>query len=209
MNVFTKMISWRGRTERRYRAVSLLAIAAIALGLALGVSAASAANIVANGGFETEDFTGWAQFGDTSFDGVTCPGPGPDVPEGRCYAFFGAEGSTSGISQILSTVAGQTYEIEFSLQAIGDLPSFFSAAFDGVTLVSLADPNTGGPFQTFSFTAVAPGASTTLTFSFQDDPGFINLDAVSVTAAVPTPAALVLVGGGLIGLALGRRQRRT
>ena len=71
--------------------------------LGLGGSA-GAVSIVTNGGFETGSFTGWTQTGNTTFNGVQCPGPGPTVHGGNCSAFFGPIGSTGGISQTLVTI---------------------------------------------------------------------------------------------------------
>src|SRR5581483_9024216 len=103
--------------------------------LALAPLAAQATNIVANGGFETGDFTGWTQTGNTSFDGVQCPGPGPAVAAGNCSAFFGPVGSNGGITQNLSTVAGNAYQVDFDVLFDGGTPSFFSATFGGQTLI--------------------------------------------------------------------------
>ena len=73
-------------------AVSILkSIAAAAVAMTLTTSAF--ANLVVNGGFETGNLTGWVELGNSSFTGVTCPGPGPTVFEGDCSAFSGPQGS--------------------------------------------------------------------------------------------------------------------
>jgi len=182
----------------------LTKMAVAVIGLALGtIAPAQAANIVTNGSFETGSFSGWTPTGDQTFNGVQCPGGQPD---GNCSAFFGPVGTTGGITQTLTTVVGAAYDIEFSFASDGGTPNSFLATFGGVTLINQTNiPNSGG-FDTFSFEVVATGTSTALTFLFRDDPGFLLLDAVSVTG-VPVPATLVLVGIGLVGLSLGLRRR--
>jgi len=172
---------------------------------AVAVPAQAASNLVTNGGFETGDFTGWTGTGDTSFDGVQCPGPGPLVYEGNCSAFFGPFGGLGGISQTLNSLSvGALYLITFALEPDGGTPSFFSASFGGTNLISLTNP-APGPYRAYSFAAQATAASQTLAFNFRNDPGFLNLDAVRVS--LPEPASIALFGTGLAGLLLGRRRQ--
>jgi len=163
---------------------------------------------VTNGGFETGDFTGWTQTGNTTFNGVQCPGPGPTVSSGNCSAFFGPVGSVGGISQALTTVAGQQYLISFSILTDGGNPSSVSASFGATNLLSLTNPGATAGYTNYEFNAFATGSSTALSFSFRDDPGFIFLDSVSI-AAVPEPStwAMMLIGFGAVGFAMRRRNR--
>ena len=80
---------------------------------------AQALNIVNNGSFETGDFTGWTQTGNTGFAGVTSGG----APNGTFFAFFGPIGADGGILQTLSTVAGNKYVISFSFSTDGGRPA--------------------------------------------------------------------------------------
>lgn len=168
------------------------------------------ANIVSNAGFETGDFTGWTQTGDTTFNGVQCPGAG-FVQSGNCDAFFGPVGTLGGITQNLSTVAGTFYDISFWLDPDGANPSQFIFNWDGgAAELSLSNmPDTG--FVEYNFHLLASSATTSLSFSFRDDAGFIFLDTVTVNAAttsVPEPTTLALAGLAILGLAVTRRRRQ-
>ena len=181
---------------------------AAVLGIALTVAApahAAPQPVLTNGGFETGDFTGWTQTGNTTFNGVFCPGPGPNVFQGNCAAFFGPVGSTGGISQVVTgLVPGDFYTFGFAFQPDGGTPSSFTASWDGLTLVNLTNPPASG-YQPFSFVVRATGTTETIAFNFRDDPGFLFLDAV--TLQVPEPASIAMLGTGLLGLFFGRRRK--
>jgi len=180
-------------------------IVLIASALIAGIAAkAQATNIVLNGSFETGTFANWTPVGDQTFNGVQCPGPGPSVAQGNCSAFFGAVGTTGGISQTMATSVGAVYFVNFAFQPDGFGPSSFTAQFGATTLLSLTNPPASG-YQFFSFGVTATSPNTTLTFNFRDDPGFLLLDRVEVLTT-PEPATLSLLGLGLAAVARIRRR---
>jgi hypothetical protein len=188
---------------RLNRSVRVVLLASL---LSAGVAAkAQATNIVLNGSFETGDFTNWTQTGNTTFNGVQCPGPGPTVAQGNCSAFFGPVGSTGGIQQTMATSVGAVYFVNFGFLPDGSNPSSFSAVFGGTTLLSLTNPPASAAYQFFSFGVTATSANTTLQFNFRDDPGFLFLDRVEVLTT-PEPATLSLLGLGLAAVARMRRR---
>ncbi len=160
-------------------------------------SAGASAELVSNGGFETGDFTGWTQFGNTGFTGVG----GGSPHSGSFQAFFGPIGSTGGIFQTLATTPGGTYDVDFWLRNLGGIPSSFEFNWDGgAAELSLVNPG-AFPYTQHSFSLVASSASTALRFTFRQDPAFFFLDDVS---AVPEPGVLALLALGLVGLAVSR-----
>jgi hypothetical protein len=182
------------------------AMAAVAIGLAFGIAGPSRAeNLVANGSFETGDFTGWTLSGNTGFTGVECPGaPFAGPGDGNCDAFLGPVGSNGTLSQILTTLPGQLYFISFDFQPDGGTTSFFSAVWDAQpALFSVTNPPASA-YQVLQYTAFATAPTTSLTFSFRDDPGFLKLDSVFVD--VPEPGSMALLGIGIAGLWWRRRK---
>jgi PEP-CTERM motif len=186
--------------------VGRLAVAASGLA-ALMIAAApavAATNLIVNPGFETGDFTGWTIGGnsDPTAFGVLCLG-GALVAEGNCSAYSSAIGAPVTFSQTFATIVGQSYEVDYWALFDGASGSQFGATFGGTSLSNLNNPS-----GTLNFTRnnlVATSALTTLTFSLRDDPGFMFLDAVSVTA-VPEPETFAMLGVGLVALGLWRRR---
>ena len=170
---------------------------------AIGVAQAAPIALV-NGSFETGDLTGWTITGNAGFAGVTCPGPSPIVAQGNCSAFLGAVGTLGFLNQTFTANPGDVVSFTFAWSTDGGTPSEFSVELDGAALFDVLNPAAiGMHFQTVSG-VVGPGTTHTLSFNERNDPGFIFLD--SVTATVPEPASLGLMGVALASLGFGRRR---
>ena len=162
-----------------------------------------------NGSFETGDFTGWTQVGNTGFTGVTGNFGGINPEDGSYQAYFGPIGSLGGISQDLATVAGQDYDISFSLSNFGGTPSEYSVQFGSTVLTDVINPLPFG-YTELTFVGTATAAITGLTLSFQQNPSYFLLDNVVVTSAVPEPSTLISGSMAvLIGLGCAWRRRKS
>ncbi len=181
---------------------------------------AAGGNLVMNAGFETDTFQDWSLSGNTSYTLVSAmmtstKGGGLYAPqEGHYYALLGPVGSLGSLTQTIATTPGQEYTFRWWMASDGDYANEFRASWNGASVFDEKDISRQG-FQEYSSTVQATGTSSTIAFAFRDDPGYLALDDISVTAvssaqAVPEPSTLVLAGLGAIAIAaasMGKRRR--
>ena len=173
---------------------SSAALAALLL-FASAPSGAMAQNLVTNGGFETGDFSGWIHSGNTGASGVTSSSS--FVHSGTYGAQLGPVGSDGYLSQNLATTVGDTYTVSFWLDMTGGTPNDFSASFAGNSLMSLSNSTAFG-WNEYSHAFTASASTSTLLFSFRQDPSYWGLDDITVT---PNSAPASVPGSGLLSLA--------
>jgi hypothetical protein len=201
--------------KRTVRAAALL----VALCIVAFATPSFAANLVVNGGFETQDLSGWTTTDPNDifvrayswFPGAGCPLPSmpTGVDFGQAIAMGGPYDLES-LSQNLPTTPGATYNLSFWLGNIVGDPSFPSEFVLKWGNTILADSTTTTSFDMtyFAYDVTASSSTTTLTFAFLNPSWCYYLDNVDVEqteSTVPLPPALWLLGPGLAGLAFMRR----
>ena len=176
------------------KSLFVVGLSAVLIGTA--TSATYAADLVTNGGFET-GFLGWTQSGNNRSPYVD----NTDAYSGTYSATLDAVGSLGFLSQNLATTPGETYNLTYYLESDGSTPNAFRTTVGGNVLFDQTDiPDQ--PFTKYSSNFAATSSLTQLQFGFQDDPGYLHLDNVSVNVvAVPEPSdflgtLLVSVGVG-------------
>jgi len=149
------------------------------------LTTSAAAQLVVNGGFETGDFSGWTQFGDSGFDGVD----GFYPHTGSFQAYFGSEDPAgSGIRQNLTASAGDRLIVSFWITTdFGDVPNSCSVTLDGQTVAELTD-FTNTIYRFFTATITATSANPELVFTFVNGVDYFELDDVTVTLDTTAPS---------------------
>jgi hypothetical protein len=162
---------------------------------------AAHANLLQNGGFETGDFSDWTVNG--GYLGVT---GGNYAHSGNYGVYWGTVGYEGTISQDITTVVGDTYNLSF-YYAIYDGPTNEISAFvNGATVFDSFDPAlTSWTLESVNF--VATSTTTDIEFGFRQDPGYSAFDDASVvqTSSTPSPAAIIPFAAGIVGMARRRR----
>ncbi|HZS81323.1 MAG TPA: PEP-CTERM sorting domain-containing protein [Stellaceae bacterium] len=166
---------------------------------------AQSAPIVANGDFETGDFTGWTVSPSANIL-IT-----PVAIAGNFSASLGDVSASPGsLSQTLTTTPGTLYAISFLLQNQDTAQSNAFTVMFGSDIVfsetnALSDPS---PVAVTVFDTALSG-STLLSFIDTNDQSDWLLDDVTVNvAAVPEPSAALLVFTAVAGVLAAARRRR-
>jgi hypothetical protein len=133
--------------------------------------------LVNNGGFESGNFSGWMQGGETNHDHVM---GSPYSYVGLFGGQFGAVGATSTLSQSITTQPGQPYLISaWYRNGSGSSTAEFHALWGGQPLLEFTDgPSTG--WTNYHWTAVNGNSQNTLQFGFRNDLSYSFFDEASV-----------------------------
>jgi hypothetical protein len=130
---------------------------------------------------------------------------------GNQFVYLDGDFNLNTLSQTVATTPGQNYIISFWVADSN--PNFLQVTFGGQTLFNGTAPASGGGFPATGyvqedFTATAASATSILSISGQYTSGGTGtvLDDV-IVAPVPEPSTFLLMGGGVVFLALIELRR--
>ena len=191
---------------------------ALSLLLGLGSAGPANANLITNGGFETNTLAGWTSSG---FVGTTpwtlCCGAfnSQPVANGTYLAVLGySDAATNGwLSQTFSTTAGSTYFLSFDYGAFGSNAQQVTVTATNSTLGAIVVTDATPTFNrsllvgSYNYSFSATGASSTLTFTDTSGVYVGALGALdNVSIKVPLPGTVALMALGLAGFGAARRR---
>jgi len=177
----------------------------ITVAISVAWASAAHADLVFNGGFEEGCFCGWTLNDPSRNSGVSIGDP----HSGTYAAFLGAKGAAGTLSQQLESPAG-TYAVSFFLATDPATAQLFKATLGATTVFSQTNFRLTPSYAYTGFEIDIDVAANNplLTFTFQDNAGFIWLDDVDVSLVAPEPASLALLGTAMILLAACRVGRK-
>jgi hypothetical protein len=151
--------------------------------------------LVANGGFQTGDFTGWVLLNADSTLNFVDNGSQSGIPPqtGDYEAALGQSLTPGYLSQTLATVPGTAYALAFWLNCDGIAPNQFLVSWNGSSLFNQTNLPALG-WTNLQFLVRAATTNSVLQFGFQDDNSYLALDDVSV---LPAAGPVSLTGTGL------------
>jgi hypothetical protein len=173
-------------------------------------SSANAVELIANGSFETDDFTNWTVEGElnTLFEVTDFWGHSGT----HSVIFADVEADNDRISQVAPTTSGQQYSLSFwvnngsdgNLGVGGDGLTVF---WEGASVLAISPlPAQMNTWLNYTLNVTATSNGSEVKFHGFDAPFAIYLDDVSLVA-VPEPNTLLLVAVGIVGLAARSRRR--
>ena len=157
--------------------------------LAVPVSLSVGQPLVQNGGFEAGGFSGWTHSGNTAYTTVAAGAAGSSYVHGGSHGVqAGSSGAPGYLSQTVPTAPGQSYLLSLWLRnATGRMPNWFQIQWEGATVFEQSNLATTS-WTNLQFVVTASTAAALLQLGFQDDPYYLGIDDVSLTAVAGASA---------------------
>ena len=159
-------------------AANLSAVAKTFSGLQINTGSPAPINLVTNGSFEADSFSGWTLGGNDTGGQMYI---NTQAESGTYAAALGSAGSDGSLTQVIQTTAGQAYTLTFWLANQASGTDDFTASWNGTSLLSATNA-AAQAYTEYTYTVYAVGSTSTLEFSARQDPAHWSLDNISVTA---------------------------